>query len=106
MLKKEFRSVRMLVLFVAISATLIACKKLLPGAPPASDIIAEPIEGLTDAQMVMFMEGDALFDHTYTPDEGLGPIFIQQACAGCHVGDGKGHPLNTVTRFGKVTASG
>ncbi|NRA10577.1 MAG: thiol oxidoreductase [Crocinitomicaceae bacterium] len=94
-----------LTLFLLI-VVVAACNKILPGAPSASETIAEPIEGLTDAQMFMFMQGDELFDHVYTAEEGLGPIFIQQACSGCHVGDGKGHPLNTVTRFGKETMSG
>lgn len=106
MLKKELRSVYLLLSFFIVAVALIACKKLLPEAPPASETIAEPIEGLTDAQLAMFMQGDALFDKTYTPAEGLGPIFIQQACAGCHIGDGKGHPINTVTRFGKTTMTG
>lgn len=106
MFKKENRSLQMLILFVAISTVLIACKKLLPGAPPSTETIAEPIEGLTPAQLALFMQGDILFDHTYTPEEGLGPIFIQQACSGCHSGDGKGHPLNMVTRFGKQVPGG
>jgi hypothetical protein len=104
-LKKEFKSVQILVLFIIVAVTFIACKKFLPDAPPSSETIAEPIEGLTNA-LAIFMQGDASFDHTYTPEAGLGPIFIQQACAGCHIGDGKWHPLNTVTRFEKTSPFG
>jgi CxxC motif-containing protein (DUF1111 family) len=72
----------------------------------ASETIAEPTEGLTPAQTALFVQGDELFAKVYTPEEGAGPIFIQNSCEGCHVGDGKGHPFNTVTRFGKQTDDG
>lgn len=106
MLKYKVRSGQILIVFLIVSVGLIACKKFLPKSPEASETIAEPIEGLTQAQMVLFTQGDALFDHVYTEEAGLGPIFVQQACAGCHPGDGKGHPLNMVTRFGKMTFTG
>ena len=35
-----------------------------------------------------------------TPD-GLGPLFVAVSCESCHVGDGKGHPLFDITRFGR-----
>ncbi|MGY8988154.1 MAG: di-heme oxidoredictase family protein [Flavobacteriales bacterium] len=83
-----------------------SCESILPKAPDSSDTIAEPIEGLTPHQLAFFMEGDELFAKVFTPDEGLGPIFIQNACEGCHVGDGKGHPFNKLTRFGKYDEDG
>ncbi len=88
-----------LMLLVVISA----CNKLLPGAPDPGDTIAEPAEGLTPEQLVTFLAGDELFAKVYSPEQGLGPIFIQQSCEGCHVGDGKGHPFNMETRFGKYS---
>mgnify|MGYP006114450261 CR=1 FL=1 len=66
MIKKELDISKLLLLFVVISVTLIACKKILPGAPASSETIAEPIEGLDNAQLALFIEGDVLFDHTYT----------------------------------------
>lgn len=96
-----------LLLIVAFGVlTIFGCKKLVPGAPEPGGTIAEPTEGLSPAQTVQFIEGDELFAKVYTAVEGLGPIYIQNSCEGCHVGDGKGHPFNTVTRFGKVTANG
>ena len=88
-----------LMLLVVISA----CNKLLPGAPDPGDTIAEPTEGLTPEQLVTFLAGDELFAKVYSPDLGLGPVFIQASCEGCHVGDGKGHPFNMETRFGKYS---
>jgi len=86
--------------------SLASCDKLLPPAPEPGDTIAEPTAGLTVAQMSHFIEGDELFAKTYTAEEGLGPIYIQNSCEGCHVGDGKGHPFNTEMRFGKMGDNG
>jgi len=89
------------VIGLLIIIAVISCKKFLPQAPAPGDTIAEPIDGLTPEQLVTFLAGDELFAKVYSPKEGLGPIFIQQACEGCHVGDGKGSPFNMETRFGK-----
>ena len=86
--------------------SLASCDKLLPPAPEPGDTIAEPTAGLTVAQMSHFIEGDELFAKIYTAEEGLGPIYIQNSCEGCHVGDGKGHPFNTEIRFGKMDENG
>jgi len=85
---------------------MVSCEKLLPPAPEPGDTIAEPTAGLTVAQMSHFIEGDELFAKIYTAEEGLGPIYIQNSCEGCHVGDGKGHPFNTEIRFGKMDENG
>lgn len=100
---KKFQIVSLAGLF---ALAIVSCEKLLPPAPEPGDTIAEPTEGLTVAQMSHFIEGDELFAKIYTPEEGLGPIFIQNSCEGCHVGDGKGHPFNTEVRFGKMGANG
>lgn len=85
---------------------LIACEKVLPPAPASSEIIAEPTAGLTSDQTNLFIQGDELFAHSFQINEGLGPVFIQSSCEGCHVGDGKGHIMNTLTRFGKLNGDG
>ena len=87
----------------AMALLFASCERILPQSPESSDTIAEPIEGLTPYQTAFFVEGDELFAKVYTPEEGLGPIYVQNACEGCHVGDGKGHPFNKITRFGKFT---
>lgn len=97
---------RKIFLVISIVLVLTSCSKVVPLAPDASETIAEPTEGLTDNQMSMFIEGDEIFAQVRTVSEGLGPVYIQTSCEGCHVGDGKGHPMNTVTRFGKSTPSG
>jgi CxxC motif-containing protein (DUF1111 family) len=94
--------VKKIFLVLSISLTFLSCSKLVPGVPDASDTIAEPTEGLSLNQLSMFLEGDKLFAQVRTVEEGLGPIYIQSSCEGCHVGDGKGHPVNMVTRYGKL----
>lgn len=78
-----------------------ACEKTLPDAPNSEDILAEPIDGLTGSQLALHLRGDEEFAKSYGVDEGLGPIFINTGCERCHVGDGKGNPINNVVRFGK-----
>lgn len=84
-----------------IVAEVISCKKLLPPAPASEDVLAEPLEGLTPQQLLLFSLGDEQFAHVFSKEEGLGPIFSQSSCEGCHAGDGKGHISNRLTRFGK-----
>ena len=91
---------------VLFTVVIMSCEKLVPDAPEASDTIAEPTEGLDPNQLSLFIQGDELFAKVWTKEEGLGPIFINTGCEGCHVGDGKGHILNTLTRFGKTTTNG
>jgi len=54
--------------------------------------------------------GRALFTKTFTPEEGLGPLFNDRSCAGCHFeptlgGMGRGG-VATVLRVGQLTESG
>jgi CxxC motif-containing protein (DUF1111 family) len=42
----------------------------------------------------------------FTPETGLGPVFVANSCGSCHAGDGKGHPFTTLTRFGQTDSTG
>jgi len=97
------KTLKVLSLIGLFIIAMVGCEKFLPPAPDPGDTIAEPTEGLTSPQLGSFLEGDELFAKVYSPEEGLGPVFIQTSCEGCHVGDGKGHPFNTETRFGKYS---
>jgi hypothetical protein len=81
---------------------IYSCKKLLPPVPSSEEILAEPIDGLTQEQLFLFSLGDKQFAHVFSREEGLGPVFSHFSCEGCHVGDGKGHPSNNLIRFGKL----
>jgi CxxC motif-containing protein (DUF1111 family) len=85
----------------------IACEKILPGVPAAGEILDGPVEGLTPEQNNIFLRGDAAFnDEIFTPETGLGPLFVATSCGTCHAGDGKGHPFTTLTRFGQTDSTG
>ncbi len=86
-----------------ISGVLFSCESLLPEEPAENELLDGPIEGLTPEQQRIFLEGDIAFgDQVFTPASGLGPIFVASSCASCHVGDGKGHPSNALTRFSQT----
>jgi CxxC motif-containing protein (DUF1111 family) len=85
----------------------ISCQKLLPAAPPDDELLDGPVEGLTPEQNAIFLKGDVAFnDEVFTPQTGLGPLFVATSCGTCHAGDGKGHPFTTLTRFGQTNTSG
>lgn len=89
-------------LMIILLTGMLACEKLLPGAPDDDSILDGPVEGLSYEQNRMFLRGDVAFnDEIFTEASGLGPIFVASSCGSCHAGDGKGHPFTTLTRFGQ-----
>ncbi len=74
---------------------------MLPSLPADEGVLAGPLEELSGAQMASHLVGDAAFARVFSPEEGLGPLFVAASCEGCHVGDGKGHDVTTLTRFGR-----
>ena len=88
---------------LALMATaLVSCEKIFPGAPVDAEVLEGTIPGLTPYQERDHLIGDEFFGKVFTKEEGLGPVFVQTACANCHVGNGKGHPTNVFTRFAQV----
>ncbi|MCX6182122.1 MAG: thiol oxidoreductase, partial [Bacteroidetes bacterium] len=85
--------------------SMVACEKLLPPSVADEDVLAGTIPGLTKQQEREHLIGDAAFAKIFTAAEGLGPIFVQNSCSNCHVGNGKGHPSTVVTRFAYVNGS-
>jgi CxxC motif-containing protein (DUF1111 family) len=86
---------------VAAGAFLGACDSILPEAPAEEQLLAGPIDGLSDSQLATHLQGDGQFARIFGPADGLGPLFVAPSCESCHVGDGKGHPVTTLTRFGR-----
>lgn len=94
---------RMLVALVP----LIACgEPFLPQTPDPQQTLEGPLDGLSASQAAAHARGDGEFARSFTAATGLGPIFVATSCASCHVGDGKGHPVVDITRFGRRTATG
>lgn len=83
------------------------CEEFEPAAPDDASLLDGPIAGLTASENLQFVRGDIAFnDQVFTPETGLGPLFVANACGSCHPGDGKGHPFTTLTRFGQVDENG
>lgn len=90
-----------LLVFFTILLIAFACSEFLPTSPDPKTVLAEPIEDLTPQQLRDHFVGDAQFGKIFGQEDGLGPIFVSNACESCHIGDGKGHPLTTLKRFGR-----
>jgi len=43
-----------------------------------------PLPGLNADQLARYQRGRAWFDYGFTPEEGLGPLYIQGRCSSCH----------------------
>lgn len=52
-----------------------ACRRVEPG---------DPLPGLSAAERAQFDSGRVVFDSTFTPPIGLGPLFNASGCAECH----------------------
>jgi len=84
-----------------VLAFFIACEGLIPGVPSENSLLDGPQEGLSEEEMGQFLAGDIAFADVFSTQTGLGPFFVATSCASCHIGDGKGHPFTTLTRFGQ-----
>ncbi len=74
---------------ILLFAILTACEPLAsPRTGPASDGGAHapggPLPFLTASQQHGFRQGNAVFQTTFTPATGLGPLFNARSCAECH----------------------
>ncbi len=69
-------------------AQVSALVLVLACAPPAgnSPVAAPgaPLPGLSGADLANFERGRAWFDRGWTPEEGLGPLYLQERCSSCH----------------------
>ena len=87
---------------LVLAALLAGCDTFLPSSPPDDSVLDGTVEGLTGAQLAAFSRGDEEFNRIFGPAEGSGPLFVASSCGACHVGDGKGHPVFNLTRFGRM----
>ena len=77
------------VLAAALSMLLCGCGDILTEAPPAGDDFESPFDGLSFALNASFLRGDENFERVFRVEDGLGPIFNNNACGSCHPGDGR-----------------
>lgn len=96
---------RLGLIYLAISA--LGCEQFEPAVPAEQDLLDGPVQGLSESENIRFFRGDVAFnDEIFTPETGLGPLFVANSCGSCHPGDGKGHPFTTLTRFGQMDETG
>lgn len=100
-MKKKTITVCLLILIA------ISCKKIMPKSPNEDELLDGSVEGLTTQETAQFLKGDVAFnDDVFTPQNGLGPLFVATSCGSCHAGDGKGHPFTSLIRFGQIDSTG
>lgn len=68
---------------VVLTASVAACAGNA-GSPPVMGQPGDPLPGLSQEQAARFAQGRAMFEHEFTPREGLGPLFNQARCSSCH----------------------
>lgn len=94
-------------LILLTTVPLFSCEDLLPSPPEDNEQLDGPLKNLTNEERAQFLLGDVAFtDEVFSSDIGLGPYFVATSCGSCHIGDGKGHPFTTLTRFGQSDISG
>lgn len=68
----------------------LAAAACWPGEPAGADaeaaptVVGGPVPGLSPIEEERFLRGAELFRHVFTPEEGLGPLFNENACNACH----------------------
>jgi CxxC motif-containing protein (DUF1111 family) len=85
--------------FVAVLFGLSACDTIMTETPTAGDDFVTPFDGLSHNLNFQFAIGDENFERAFLPEEGVGPIFNNVSCEGCHPGDGRGSPDLGFFRF-------
>lgn len=85
---------------VACLLMITSCDTFMTKKPTAGDDFESPFDNLDRDLNALFLEGDENFEHVFTFEEGLGPIFNNTACGSCHPGDGRGTPELGFFRFG------
>ncbi|MEO9531044.1 MAG: di-heme oxidoredictase family protein [Crocinitomicaceae bacterium] len=91
---------------LVLATISFSCKKLGPIEPLEEDVLDGPVDGLSNMERAEFLKGDEAFADIFTIDEGLGPVFVANQCAACHIGDGKGTEFVSFMRFGQSDTSG
>ena len=78
---------------LVVVAVVTACRAPQPG---------DPLRGLSAAERARFDSGRAVFDSTFTPQVGLGPLFNARGCAACHAAPVVGANGDAVERHAAV----
>lgn len=91
---------------VAVTFLIMLSCDIYSSLPEENEILDAPLENLTREQLALHLKGDEEFGRRFTAEDGVGPIFVAQSCDACHPGEGKGHPVFNLSRFGYVGEDG
>jgi len=69
----------LLVILAVFAGAAPACVE-----PPAQPELDDPLPGLGEDELERFEAGELVFEGTFTPEQGLGPLFNADSCAFCH----------------------
>lgn len=94
--------IKRLFLMVGVVFLIMLGCDLYPDAPADNEILDAPLEDLTPEQLSLHLKGDEEFGRRFTNKDGVGPIFVANSCDACHPGEGKGHPVFNLSRFGRM----
>ena len=86
-----------------LGLALMGCDAMMTQVPTAGDDFESPLEDLSRDLNAAFVAGDENFEKAFAVAEGLGPIFNNVSCEGCHPGDGRGTPDQGFIRFSRGT---
>ncbi|MET0790657.1 MAG: di-heme oxidoredictase family protein [Polyangiaceae bacterium] len=85
--------------FLAASSCSLLPGRVSDEAPAARRVNVDrpglPLATLSADELDRFRQGDALFEATIRASDGLGPLYVRDACSACHAGDGRGPGLVT-----------
>ena len=93
--------VKQVLLFASGVVLLAGCDTLMTDTPTAGDDFESPLDALSPDLNAVFAAGDENFEKAFSVEEGLGPIFNNVSCVGCHPGDGRGVPELGFFRFSR-----
>ena len=86
-----------------IFGSAVAALALLMMGGDSPPRFGDPLRGLTSTDLARFRAGKTVFEHEFSPLEGLGPVFNNTACAKCHDQCAAGGGSDTLeTRYGEV----
>ncbi len=79
----------------------MGCDRIVTERPAAGDDFESPLDGMSHDLNAVFALGDENFERAFTVGEGLGPLFNNVGCEGCHPADGRGTPELGFLRFSR-----
>jgi len=95
------RSVWLCALACTLAAAIVSCSDLLTETPPEGDDFETPFDGMPLALNASFLRGDENFEKVFRVEDGLGPIFNNNACGSCHPGDGRATSAEVFLRISR-----